>query len=135
MMNKKFLACSLMSSLILFEGCTSISNPMVYQEDKIETHDEKNSDEMLAETSTYVLGEAVNYSVEKRNIRVKENLPPETALSEIPKEKNITYFNQKTGKDEILPARLVETGVDDSTVWKEYVEFNWSFESENRSDE
>ena len=135
MMNKKFLACSLMSSLILFEGCNSISNPMIYQEDNLNTQYDKNSDEMLAETSTCVLGEAVNYSVEKRNIRVKENLPPETDLSEIPKEKNITYFNQKTGKDEILPARLVETGVDDSTVWKEYVEFNWSFESENRSDE
>lgn len=128
MVRHKFLICSLLSSLVLLEGCNNSTSYIVENSpDKIV--------DIRTETSTCVLGESASYSIEKRNIRIKENLPPDTDMSDIPKEKNIAYFNQKTGKDELLPSKLVETGTDDVTVWKEYVEFNWSFESENRDNE
>lgn len=128
MIKHKFLLCSFLSTLVLLEGCGSSSS---YVDDAFADK----QDDISTQTSECILGEAASFSVEQKNIRVKENLPPDTNMSEIPKEKNIVFFNQKTGKDELIPAKLVETGTDDTTVWKEYVEFNWSFESENRDNE
>ena len=100
MIRHKFLLCSLLSSLVLLEGCGSSSS---YKVNNIA--DKK--DDINTQTSECLLGEAASFSIEQKNIRVKENLPPDTNMSEIPKEKNIAYFNQKTGKDELILAKLV----------------------------
>ena len=81
-----------------------------------------------------VLGDAVSYTVTKKKITVKEVFPPSVSKNEIPKEKMITYYDERTGKDEVTKGVLIETGIDKSNIWTEEKEAEWIYESKNEND-
>ena len=68
-----------------------------------------------------VIGEAAFCKTENITVRKREIYAPNVSSDEIPKEKEIVYFNRLTGRDETVTGRLVQIGEEQSAVWEDTI--------------
>lgn len=126
---------------VLLSGCESNPNTTDIKNDLKEMqrniYEKANSEADTDIRDIYegdsLIGEAAYCKIETFELTKKEIYSPDVSFDEIPKEKEIIYFNRLTGKDETVMGKLVKTGIENSAVWNRTITGEIIFETDNEN--